>query len=134
MLFLPARRLVVVGVLTLAASACGSPSAAAPKPAAGPTLDPTVSAAAITLMQQKGCGGCHTIPGVPAANGNIGPNLAGVASRSTIAAGAVPNNGSDDLKRWIANPPAVKPGTAMPNLGLTDDEAGKIAAYLETLK
>ena len=46
----------------------------------------------------------------------------------------MPNNGPDDLKRWILNPPAVKPGTAMPNLGLTDDEATKIVAYLETLK
>ena len=64
----------------------------------------------------------------------IGPNLAGVASRNRIAGGAVPNNGPDDLKRWIMNPPALKPGTAMPNLGLTDDDATKIVAYLETLK
>ena len=83
---------------------------------------------------QKGCGGCHTIPGVPGATGNIGPSLAGVAGRTTIAGGAVPNNGPDDLKRWLLNPPAVKPGTAMPNLGLTDDEATKIVAYLETLR
>src|SRR5947199_148123 len=86
------------------------------------------------LIQQKGCGACHTIAGIPGATGNIGPNLAGVASRNRIAAGAVPNNGPDDLKRWIMNPPALKPGTAMPNLGLTDDEATKIVAYLETLK
>ncbi len=32
------------------------------------------------------------------------------------------------------NPPGVKPGTAMPNLGLTDDDATKIVAFLETLK
>jgi cytochrome c1 len=86
------------------------------------------------LIAQKGCGACHTIPGIPGASGNIGPNLAGVASRTRIAGGAVPNNGPDDLKRWIMNPPAIKPGTAMPNLGLTDDEATKIVAYLETLK
>ena len=64
----------------------------------------------------------------------VGPSLAGVASRKTIAGGAVPNNGPDDVKRWIINPPALKPGTIMPNLGLTDDEATKIVAYLETLK
>ena len=91
-------------------------------------------AAATALIVQKGCGGCHTIPGVPGANANVGPNLAGVASRKTIAGGAVPNNGPDDLKRWILNPPAVKPGTAMPNLGLTDDEATTIVAFLETLR
>jgi cytochrome c1 len=74
------------------------------------------------------------IPNVPGAQGQIGPSLAGLASRNRIAGGAVPNNGPDDLKRWIMNPPALKPGTAMPNLGLTDDEATKIVAYLETLK
>jgi cytochrome c oxidase subunit 2 len=87
-----------------------------------------------TLIAQKGCGACHVIPGVPGATGTIGPSLAGVASRTRIAGGAVPNNGPDDLKKWIMNPPALKPGTAMPNLGLSDDEATKIVAYLETLK
>ena len=86
------------------------------------------------IIATKPCVGCHTIPGIPGATGNIGPSLAGVASRTRIAGGAVPNNSPDDLKRWIMNPPAIKPGTAMPNLGLTDDEATKIVAYLETLK
>ena len=101
---------------------------AAPAPAGA---DPAAGAA---LIQQKGCGACHTIPGIPGATGTIGPNLAGVASRTRIAAGAVPNNGPDDLKKWIMNPPALKPGTAMPNLGLSDDDATRIVAYLETLK
>jgi cytochrome c len=86
------------------------------------------------LIQQKGCGGCHMIPGVPGAIGQVGPNLAGVASRPRIAGGAVPNSGPDDLKKWIMNPAALKPGTGMPNLGLTDDDATKIVAFLETLK
>ena len=51
-----------------------------------------------------------------------------------IAGGAVPNNGPDDLKRWIMNPPALKPGTIMPNTGLTDAEATTVVAFLETLK
>jgi cytochrome c1 len=38
------------------------------------------------------------------------------------------------MQRWILDPPSVKPGTAMPKLGLTDDEAGTIVAYLETLR
>jgi cytochrome c len=86
------------------------------------------------LIATKPCVGCHTIPGVPGANGTVGPNLAGVASRPKIAGGAVNNGGPDDLKAWISNPPGLKPGTAMPNVGLTDDEATKIVAYLETLK
>jgi cytochrome c2 len=86
------------------------------------------------LIASKPCVGCHTIPGIPGATGLVGPNLAGVAGRSKIAGGAVANTGPDDLKKWILNPAAVKPGTAMPNVGLTDDEATKIVAYLETLK
>ena len=86
------------------------------------------------LIAQKGCGACHTIPGIQGAVGTIGPNLAGVASRTRIAGGAVPNNGPDDLKKWIMNPQALKPGTAMPNLNLNDADATNIVAYLETLK
>jgi cytochrome c1 len=78
--------------------------------------------------------GCHTIPGIPGATGTVGPNLGGVASRTKIAGGAVNNSGPEDLKRWILNPPGVKPGTLMPNVGLTDEEATNIVAYLETLK
>jgi cytochrome c1 len=109
-----------------------SPSAAPPPPPPGPA--PASPAEGAALIAQKGCPACHTIPGIPGANGTIGPNLAGVASRNPIAGGAVPNNGPDDLKRWIMNPQALKPGTAMPNLGLSDDDATKIVAYLETLK
>jgi cytochrome c2 len=86
------------------------------------------------IIASKPCVGCHTIPGIPTATGQVGPNLGGVASRPKIAGGVVNNTGPDDLKAWIMNPPALKPGTAMPNLGLTDDEATKIVAYLETLK
>jgi cytochrome c len=86
------------------------------------------------IIATKPCVGCHTIPGIPGATGQVGPNLAGVASRSKIAGGAVNNSGPADLEKWILNPPALKPGTAMPNVGLTEDEASKIVAFLETLK
>jgi cytochrome c2 len=102
---------------------------------AAPVVEPGSPAAeGQQLIASKPCVGCHTIPGIPGANGQVGPNLAGVASRTKIAGGAVNNNGPDDLKAWIMNPPALKPGTLMPNLGLTDDEATKIVAYLELLK
>jgi cytochrome c oxidase subunit 2 len=71
---------------------------------------------------------------VPNATASVGPNLAGVASKPRIAGGAVANSGPDDLKAWIMNPGALKPGTAMPPSGLTDEEANKIVAYLEVLK
>jgi cytochrome c len=86
------------------------------------------------ILATKPCVGCHTIPGVPGATGTVGPSLAGIATRTRIAGGAVANSGPDDLKKWIENPGALKPGTAMPNVGLTEDEATKIVAFLETLK
>jgi cytochrome c1 len=107
----------------------------APPAAAGAGLEPGSPAAeGAMIIASKPCVGCHTIPGVPGANGQVGPNLAGVASRTKIAGGAVPNNGPDDLKKWISNPPALKPGTIMPVVPLTDDELTKIVAFLETLK
>jgi cytochrome c1 len=124
------------GVAAATPAPGGAPPAAAPAPggAPAPGADQALIDAGKALITQKGCPACHTIPGIPGANGTVGPNLAGVASRTRIAGGAVPNNGPNDLKAWIMNPPALKPGTAMPNLGLTDDEATKIVAFLETLK
>ena len=102
---------------------------------AAPAVDPgTPAAEGQQIIAGKPCVGCHTIPGIPGATGTVGPNLGGVASRTKIAGGAVNNSGPDDLKKWIMNPPGLKPGTLMPNLGLTDDEATKIVAYLELLK
>ena len=106
-----------------------------PAAATGPQVAPGSPAAeGAQIIATKPCVGCHVIPGVPGANGAVGPSLAGVASRTKIAGGAVPNAGPEDLKKWIMNPGALKPGTLMPNVGLTDEEATKIVAYLETLK
>ncbi|MBI2755206.1 MAG: c-type cytochrome [Chloroflexi bacterium] len=88
----------------------------------------------VRVILQKSCGGCHAIPNIPGAAGNVGPSLAGVGSRDRIAGGAIPNTSVDDLAKWIQNPQALKPGTAMPNLGLTAEEARNAAEYLSTLK
>jgi cytochrome c oxidase subunit 2 len=99
-----------------------------------PTAGGDLAAQGRAVIQQFGCGSCHTIPGIQGATATIGPSLAGVAGRRTIAGGAVPNNGPDDLKGWILDPPAVKPGTGMPKLNLTDEQAAAAAAYLSTLR
>jgi cytochrome c len=83
------------------------------------------------LIQQYGCGSCHTVPGVKGADGLVGPPLTRFGSRSYIA-GELPNN-AENLQRWIKNPQSVEPGTAMPNLSVTDVDARDIAAYLFTL-
>ena len=97
----------------------------------------------VQVMLQRGCGGCHTIPNIPGAAGTIGPNLGPhdqvppVSQRSMIASypnGTVPNNSIDDLAKWIQNPQALKPGTAMPKLGLTDEELNNMVSFLATLK
>jgi cytochrome c len=93
----------------------------------------------VTVILQRGCGGCHTIPNIPGAAGTIGPNLGPngdippLSARPLIAGGAVPNNSVDDLAKWIMDPPSLKPGTAMPKLGLSADEAAAAAAYLYSI-
>lgn len=78
------------------------------------------------LFTAKGCGGCHAMyPALPL----IGPNLHHVGSRSHIAAGTLENT-DENLARWIKNPQEWKTGVLMPNLGLTDQEAAAIVAYL----
>jgi cytochrome c2 len=84
------------------------------------------------LAEQVGCGSCHSIPGIPSANGQVGPPLDKLAERAYLA-GILPNH-FDTLTAWIAQPQRYAPNSAMPNLGLTEDQARDIAAYLYTLK
>jgi cytochrome c len=85
-----------------------------------------------TQILAYGCGSCHVIPGVSGARGLVGPPLTQFAYRAFIA-GEVPNN-SQFLVRWISVPQAIEPGTAMPNLGVSEAQARDIAAYLYTLR
>lgn len=77
-----------------------------------------------------GCGGCHTAKGLPQASGTVGPPLDGVGARGII--GGRLENKPDNLELWIQNPQKVSPGTAMPNLGVTPQDARDIAAFLYT--
>jgi cytochrome c oxidase assembly factor CtaG/cytochrome c2 len=81
-------------------------------------------------LRRFGCGACHVVPGIPGAQGQVGPPLAGVGGRSYI--GGVLTNTPDHMVRWIVNPKAVDSLTAMPNEGVTEGEARDIAAYLYT--
>ena len=78
------------------------------------------------------CAACHSIQGTAAA-GQIGPNLTHLASRSFIAGGVLINT-PENLKIWLKDPQAVKPGVKMPNLGLNDQDINKLVVYLMTLK
>lgn len=79
-------------------------------------------------ISKYGCGSCHTIPGAPNANGRVGPLLTDYRKQGFIA-GRLPNV-PHYLVFWIQRPQEYLPGTAMPNLGVSDGDARDIAAYL----
>ena len=83
-------------------------------------------------IQTFGCGACHVIPGIRAADGMVGPPLTDWSRRTYIAGEAA--NTPDLLVRWIETPQAIEPGTAMPDLGVPEPAAKDIAAYLYTIR
>ncbi|HUQ63472.1 MAG TPA: cytochrome c oxidase subunit II [Acidimicrobiales bacterium] len=91
----------------------------------------TDAATGMTLFTSKGCTGCHTVQGL--SKGAVGPNLTHLYSRSTFA-GSMFDLNATELRKWLHDPPGVKPGSKMPNLNLSADEIQKLIAYLETLK
>lgn len=97
-------------------------------PTESPITDPVT--AGQRIVTQGPCAACHTISGTPA-QGKVGPALDGIASRSI--AGVLPFS-TDNVKKWVTNPPANKPGTQMPPYALKDQYLDAIAAYLSTLK
>ena len=82
-------------------------------------------------LTQYACSTCHTIPGITGSSPQVGPPLKGLASRSLIA-GKLANT-PDNLVRWLRHPQAIKPQTTMPDLGVTEEHARDMAAYLATL-
>jgi cytochrome c len=84
------------------------------------------------VIEDRNCGTCHTIPGVRNARGIVASPLFWY-SRRTFIAGEVPNT-PDNLIQWVRQPQAIEPKTAMPALGLTEQEARDVAAYLYTLR
>lgn len=63
------------------------------------------------------CVGCHSIEGQ---GGKVGPALDAVAGKYDAAS----------LDRWLADPSAVKPGTAMPNFHLTPEVRKDLVTFL----
>jgi cytochrome c oxidase subunit II len=84
------------------------------------------------IFETIACINCHTIAGTPA-NGRFGPDLTHVMSRDTIASGVVPNT-PENLRRWLLNPDAIKPGARMPAMNLNDEELDAVTAYLASLR
>jgi len=83
------------------------------------------------VIEAHGCPACHDIPGVRGPEGHVGPPLSRFAVRTYIS-GELPNT-PPNLMRWIRDPHAIRPHTAMPATGVTESEARDVAAYLYTL-
>jgi cytochrome c len=83
------------------------------------------------LIATYGCVGCHQVPGVVGHQGWLGPSLEGWRARHYIA-GRLQNT-PEALVRWILDPASISPETAMPDLGVREDEARLMAAYLFSL-
>ena len=121
-------RAIVAGLLAAAALACNQPNTRREAiQLTGGDPDRGVNA-----IGRYGCASCHTIPGIRGANALVGPPLTRIAMRSYLA-GQLQNTPSN-MVRWIQHPQHVEKGTAMPEMGVTENDARDIAAYLYTLR
>ena len=83
-------------------------------------------------MVEYRCGLCHQVRGTSAAS-IAAPDLTHIASRHTLAAGVLPNT-PGALSGWIEGAQGIKPGSLMPDQGLTADQLRDVVAYLESLQ
>jgi cytochrome c1 len=80
------------------------------------------------IIRRYGCAGCHTIPGIPGGDGQVGGPLAKIKHR--VYVGGVAINTPDNLVGWIVSPQAFSPRSAMPATGISEAEARDVATYL----
>jgi cytochrome c2 len=118
------RAVVPVATTVLAVAttvACDARDESSAVPGADPARGPE-------LVATYGCGSCHQIPGVAGADGRVAPSLEHFSQRGVIA-GALPFT-ADNLVDWIMHPQSIEPGVAMPEMGVTEQDARDLAAYL----
>jgi cytochrome c oxidase subunit II len=84
------------------------------------------------VFESTACINCHSVSGT-VADGRFGPDLTHLMSRDTIASGAAPNT-LENLRLWIHDPDAIKPGSLMPAMNLGQRDLDAVTAYLETLR
>src|ERR1700689_2238869 len=95
------------------------------------SVDDASAVAGRRVFERNACMNCHAVGGTPA-DGRFGPDLTHLMSRATIAAGAAENT-HDNLRLWIQNPSAIKPGSLMPAMKLSDADLDAVVGYMETL-
>jgi cytochrome c2 len=86
----------------------------------------------MSAIGRYGCGACHEIPRIRSARGTVGPPLRGIAARSYLAGRL--SNSPGNMAAWLQHPQDVERGTAMPDMGVTDEDARDMTAFLYTLR
>src|ERR1700691_314884 len=94
-------------------------------------VEDTGAIAGRRVFERNACMNCHRVDGT-SADGRCGPDLSHLMSRATIAAGAAENT-HDNLRLWIQNPSAIKPGSLMPAMKLSDADLDAVVGYMATL-
>lgn len=129
------RRLALASIV-VAALGCGTDAPSHASSVAGgtgagaaSTGDPAIGR---QLVDQYACLACHQVPGFEGPQGSLGPSLAGIGSRPTIG-GRVPNSAAT-LTTFLQNPQAVDPQNRMMSVGVSEEDARHIAAFLFTLQ
>lgn len=83
------------------------------------------------LVRANGCLVCHSVSGTSSVMNGYGPDLDGFANNRLI--GGEIENTPENLIQFLQSPQSVVPGTAMPTIGLTEEEARDIASWLYSL-
>ena len=120
----PVIRMLIASMMATGLAACE------PSKASGPdNFDGDVHRGAALIAHYQ-CGSCHEIPGISGADGNVGPPLRRVGTRTYIA-GFI-RNSPDNMAYWIEDPQRMLPGNAMPRMGIPQNDARDITHNLRT--
>jgi cytochrome c oxidase subunit 2 len=84
------------------------------------------------VFETTACINCHAIRGT-VADGRFGPDLTHLMSRATLASGAAQNT-PENLRLWLKDPEAIKPGSLMPAMQMTDAELDALVRYMQSLR
>jgi putative membrane protein len=121
-----ARSAASLVILSLVLAGCGEQGSQAAENQVGDAKH------GLALVQHYGCGGCHFIPGVANARGDVGPPLTRIAHRVYIA--GFLRNSPSNLEQWLMHPQQIVPGNAMPDMQISEADARDLTAFLLTLK
>src|SRR5262249_21277171 len=97
-----------------------------------PAVEDESARAGRRVFETTACINCHTVRGT-AANGRFGPDLTHLMSRATIASGAAENT-AENLRVWLREPDAIKPGSLMPAMKVADAELDELVRYMQSLR